>query len=86
MEWVAVSFSTMDMSLTKLREMVKDGGDWCAAVLGVAKNWTQLSNRTTMMASTWEAPDRVYAADPKKSRIEFLPLRSTVWSGRQSHK
>ena len=76
----------MDMSLTKLREMVKDGGDWCAAVLGVAKNWTQLSNRTTMMASTWEAPDRVYAADPKKSRIEFLPLRSTVWSGRQSHK
>ena len=39
-----------------------------------------------MMASTWEAPDRIYAVDPKKRRIELLPLRSPVWSGRQSHE
>ena len=34
----------MDMSFSKLQEMVKDREAWRAAVHGVAKNWTQLSN------------------------------------------
>ena len=35
---------SMDMSLSELWEMVKDRDTWCAAVHGVAKNLTQLSN------------------------------------------
>ena len=35
---------TLDMSLSKLQEMVKDREAWCAAVHGVTKSRTRLSN------------------------------------------
>ena len=31
---------SMDMNLSKLREIVKETEDWCAEVHGVAKSWT----------------------------------------------
>ena len=47
MRWLNGITDLMDMSLSKLWEMVKDRKDWCVAAYGVTKGQTRLSNWTT---------------------------------------
>ena len=60
------------MSLSHLLEMVKDGGAWCAAVHGVAKNWTRLNDRTTSPVDSSSVRDCVASPWHPQLAMTFL--------------
>ena len=66
MRWLDGITDSMDMSLRKLQELVMDRKAWHAAVHGVTKSWTQLSNWTQMKV--------------KVKSLSCVPLFQTPWT------
>ena len=69
MRWLDGITDSVDMSLSKFRELVTDRESWHAVVHRVAKNWTLLSNQTELNSKYYQY------------HLHFLDRVSEVWSG-----
>ena len=74
MRWLNGITDSRDMSLSKLQEMVEDREAWRAAVHGITKSWTQLSNWTTTNPdiSWWQWKGQPWQLQPAYLQPAYL--------------
>ena len=80
MRWLEGITDLMDMSLSKLRELVIGREPCCAAVRGVANSWTQLSNETELKAYQFFISWFLYYINLVQEIYSFSPYKLNYFS------